>query len=148
MMTPFEAFYTKGIAHHLKERKRLDTSILLFVLHTLKNNILKISPIIAYNHSPMDHAQDAIDSIQPDMYLICAESWVYCPKATFKEFEKNYKYGQISKMEEKIECMSFIGKTMDGEEKHSEIHKIIRKDKKIIGYKKLNLDGMYSPKLI
>ena len=148
-MTKFEEFYTKGIAHHLKERKRLDTSILNFVLHTLKNNRLKISPIIAYEHSPMDHAQDVIDSLQPDMYLICAETWMHEPNGSAKEFEKNYKWGDLNKMKDgKIECMSFIAKTMDGKEEHSEMHKIIRKDKKIVGYENLDISKMYSPKLM
>ena len=135
----FKEFYTKGITHHLKERKRLDSQILLFVLHTVKDGKYKVSPIITYDHSPMDHAQEVIDSLQPEMYLICAETWMHSPK-NYKEFTKNYKWGEIKDMEDKYEGISFLAKTMDGKDHHEEIHKIIRKDKKIVDYEKLDVE--------
>ena len=141
----FKEFYTRGITHHLKQRKRLKSDILLFVLHTCKNDKLKISPIIAYNTSPMDYAQDAIDRVQPEMYLICSEIWAHNPENK-EEFVKNYKWGEIKDMEDKFECISFLAKTMDGKEHHEEMHKIIRKDGKIIDYEKLDM-MLYSPKL-
>ena len=142
----FKEFYTRGITHHLKERKRLDSQILLFVIHTYKNEKLKITPIISYDHSPMSHAQDVIDSLQPEMYLICSEIWAHSPKDP-KEFTKNYKWGEIKDMDDKFECMSFLAKTMDGKDHHEEIHKIIRKDGKIIDYEDLNMSKIFSPKL-
>ena len=94
----------------------------------------------------MDHAQDAIDSLQPDMYLICSEIWGHSPKNP-KEFVKNYKWGEIKDMEDKYECISFLAKTMDGKEEHGEMHKIIRKNGEIVDYEKLDVGGIYSPKL-
>lgn len=141
----FKEFYTKGIAHHLKERKRLDSQILIFVIHTYKNKKLKITPIVTYDHSPMNHAQDVINSLQPEMYLICSEVWAHHPKDPI-EFTKNYKWGEINDMDDKYECVTFLAKRLDGKEHHEEMHKIIRKNKKITGYEKLNMK-IYSPKL-
>jgi len=141
----FKEFYTKGITHHLKQRKRLDSQILIFVIQTYKDGKLKISPIISYDHSPMDHAQDVIDSLQPEMYLICSEIWAHHPKDPI-EFTKNYKWGEIKDMEDKFECISFFAKTMDGKDHHEEMYKIIRENKKITDYEKLDMK-MYSPKL-
>lgn len=142
----FKEFYTRGITHHLKERKRLDSQILLFVLHTYKNGKLVISPIISYTTSPMDHAQKAIDSLQPEMYLICAETWIHESK-DLKGFMKDYEYGKVQAQKDKYECLVFIAKTMDGKEHHTEQHKIIRKDKKIVDYEKLDWVGIETPKL-
>jgi len=137
----FKEFYTRGITYHLKERKRLDSQILIFVIHSYKNGKLKISPIISYDHSPMDHAQDVIDSLQPEMYLICSEIWAHSPKDPI-EFTKNYKWGEINDLKD----ISFFAKTMDGKDHHEEMHKIIRKNKKITDYKKLDMK-LHSPKL-
>ena len=94
----------------------------------------------------MDYAQKAIDSLQPEMYLICAESWMHAPK-DWKKFQKEYEYGDVSSQEDKMETMVFMAKTMDGKEEHQEIHRIIRKDKKIIDYEKLVRPKMTTTKL-
>jgi len=131
----FKEFYTKGIAHHLKQRKRLDSQILLFVIHTYKDGKLKISPVVSYGSSPMDHAQGIIDKLAPDMYLVCAETWMHKTKDIHK-YEKNYEYGQISAEKEKMECIVFIAKTRNGKDEHTEPYEIIRNDKgKITDYK-------------
>ena len=145
-MMNFKEFYTKGITHHLKERKRLDSQILIFVLHSIKNGKYKVSPIITYDHSPMDHAQEVIDSLQPDMYLICAETWMHSPKNR-KEFEDNYKWGDLNKSQNKFEGIAFIAKTMDGKEEHSEMYRIFRKDGKIVSYQNMEMKKMTSEKL-
>lgn len=142
----FKEFYTRGIAHHLKERKRLDSQILLFVLHTYKDGKLKISPIISNDSSPMDYAQKAIDSLQPEMYLICAEVWMH-QSNDLEDYKKDYTYGKISAEKVKTECLVFIAKTMDGNENYTEPYEIIRKNKKIIDYKKLDWGDVKTPKL-
>jgi len=143
----FKEFYTKGITYHLKERKRLNSQILLCVIHTYKDGKYKISPIISYQSSPMDHAQEVIDKLQPEMYLICAEAWVHQTK-DLKKYEKDYEYGKISAEKEKIECIIFIAKTRDGKEEHKEPYEIIRNNKgKIIDYKLLDWIKIQTPKL-
>jgi hypothetical protein len=136
-----------GITMHLKQRKRLDTQLLNFVLYTQKNGTMKISPIIVSDNSPMDYVQRTIDSLQPSMYLICAEAWAVIPEDKEK-FMKNYEYGDIEKEPTKYETMVFIAKTLDGKESHNEWYKIIRDDKrKIIDYKKQKIETLETTKL-
>lgn len=95
----------------------------------------------------MDYAQRAIDRLQPDMYLICAEAWAAIPEDK-EEFEKNYEYGDVEKEPTKYETMVFIAKTLDGKKSHNEWYKIIRDEKgKIIDYKKQKIRTLETTKL-
>ena len=73
----------------------------------------------------MDDAQKIIDKLTPDMYVIVSEGWMkqITNKEESNEFEKNYQYGSIQKDKDRIEVLSFLGKSIIDDEKYSRIFK-------------------------
>ena len=115
---------------------------LTFVIATYKKGIMSIIPIINSKNSPMDYAQDIIDKISPDMYVIAAEAWMrFMNNTKGKDYLNNYTWGDISKDPKKKECLTFFGKTKNGKEQYYRIFKINRKKIKIRFKEWLDVDG-------
>ena len=125
----------------VKQRFKLQEEISYYsevlVLATCKNGKMGISVPMNYGN-PMDSVQKVIDKIQPEMYVIIHEGWM---KHMSEIDKKNYKYGEIKKSKDRIEAITFLGKTLDGKEIYSRAFKIIRDGSRIDFDEIINKDG-------
>lgn len=119
---------------------------------TYKNGEHKLHPFLYTTGSPLGYAQSVIDKESPEMYCIVSEAWMrVMTKEKGKEYEKNYKWGDMVNDPEKLECLIFLGRTTDLKESYSRTFYIHRKESGItleeLKDKKGNVPDMKSPKL-
>lgn len=82
--------------------------------------------------SPLDSARGIIEKYDPDYYLVLAEGWgkfydtSQNPSSEHDKFMKNYEYGDIKKLESKVEIMQVTGKSKDGKHEFQKTMRIIR----------------------
>ena len=120
---------------------------IVFTVITYKNNDSTTHPIFCKKGSPMDYAQKVIDKENPEMYCIVSEAWMrVMPKKESKKYEKNYKWGDMKKDPEKVECVFFLGKTMDGSENYNRIFTINHKNPEV-SFEEIKDDDGTSPNL-
>lgn len=132
MKVTFEEFCNNVVNINIKAIKNSSTKS-LFTIVLYKNEDISIHPFLYTDGSPMDYAQQVIDKETPEMYCIVSEAWVkIIPEKESKEYEKNYKWGDIQEDPKKKECLFFLGKTMDGTKTFSRTFLITRKKTEII----------------
>ena len=118
-----------------------------FRIAMYKDKDVSVHPFFYTDGSPMDYAQQVIDKESPEMYCIISEAWMkMMPKKESKEYEKNYKWGDMKKDPKKEECLFFLGKTKDGTQTYSKIFVIHRKDSEIT-LKEIKGNGGINPNM-
>jgi len=104
-----------------------------FKIAMYKDEDVSVHPFFYTDGSPMDYAQQFIDKEKPEMYCIMSEAWVKMMSiAKGKEYEKNYKWGDMKDDPKKQEALFFLGKTFDGTQVYSRIFIIHRKESETI----------------
>ena len=146
MKTSFEMFCEKVVEIHQKAMQEF--SEFPFTLATQKNGRITLHPFLSTPSSPMDFVQVVIDKNTPDMYCLTSEMWFKAiPMDKLKEYEKNYKFGNIKDDPVKTEGLVVMGKTMDGKETYNKLFRIIRHGKEIVFEENKEITDMKSNKL-
>lgn len=123
-----EEFCDRIVKVNVEIVKDSSTKSTTFTIVTYKNDEATLHPFLYTDGSPMDYAQHVIDKESPEMYCIVSEAWVrIMPINESKEYEKNYKWGNMKNDPEKKESLFFIGKTMDGTKNYNRVFIIHRK---------------------
>lgn len=109
---------------HLKENSYLPHTVLTVV----KNNNIFNLPIMVMGveKSPLDISASIIKLLSPEFYIVMAMAW----GAAFKDHSKipEYERGDIAKLpaQERIEVLTFTGRSMDGKFYKQQIFEIKR----------------------
>lgn len=119
-------FFSKMIDHHLHWMNTLPNPnpLWLILLIDGKIEILNIINTVKQT-SPMEAVGEIIKKKKPHAYLFFAEGW---SKQVKSEDIKKLKYGDVSKSTDKKECLTVVGRSIDG------LHEV----KKIFWIKRVN----------
>lgn len=134
--TTFELFCQGALKRHLKTRMKHDSKMWEFVIFLFKDNKITIAPVISIGVSPMNKIQQVIDKVSPEMYLIAADSWSAraAEDETMEELSKKW-VGRMSEHPNRVERLTCVGKTKNGQETFTRLYDIIRdKDGKITDF--------------
>ncbi len=115
-----------------------------FFIHLYKKEGARIDVVVvtdAGGRSPLDSARGIIEKFDPDYYLVFGEGWAKFYDVSknnteqHDDFLKDYKFGDIEKLQEKVEVMQISGKSKDGLHKYEKTLRIIRnKSEEIIDF--------------
>lgn len=129
----FKIFCDNVVNANIKKMQEALCPEMPSMLVTYKKGQITMNPFLYTDSSPMDYLQQIIDKKSPEMYIFTSEAWMkQVTHETLDEYTKKYKWGDIVKEDSKIECLIFVGKTMDGTQKYNRIFKIIRHGTEII----------------
>jgi len=123
----FDEFFSSGLEHHKQWMVMVKNPIFkTFVLTYNKHeNMIRVH-IFANTpekQSPLDFIRGLIEQVDPDYYIVIGEAWakIYDNPEKAKESYNNLRYGEISKMPDKVELLTAIGKSKDGKNETTKV---------------------------
>jgi len=104
-------FFNQLIENHLRIMKKTPDLNPLWLLLLIKGRLEIMNIINATKQSPNDQIAKIIKLKKPDAYIFFSEAWA---KTMSKEQMKKVKYGDVAKDPKRRECLTVIGRSIDG----------------------------------
>lgn len=95
--------------------------------------------------SPNITVSNLLQAKDPDIWILFSEAWcsLSAKVDTVKEAKEQFNRGDVSKLPDKVEMLTVVGKTRDKKEEISESYWLIRNDQgRIIDFKKTPMQKM------